>query len=1522
MARQCTQPKRPRNATWYKDKAMLAEAQEAGQILDEEQLAFLTDPGVPDGQAVQTIIPNNAAFQTEDLNTYHSDCNDISNAKAILMANISNYGSDVISEVPHSETYLNDMENQSVHALQDFEQSLVVDFTDNEIHSNSNIIPYSQYLEETQQENEKANKEQNNESVTAELEMYKERVKTFEQRLNNDLRSHEKMIDCQIDDMIKEKLALKEQVDSLKHNLSKQIKEKECLLQIFIVFKSESKEKENKYMENEIDLEKKIKELDNILFKVGQSAQTVHMLTKPQAFYDNIHKQALGYQNLFYLRKAQRIKPTLYDGIVISDKHVAMPVIDDEETLILEEKSRSKMSEKGKDPEVIKKNISHKPIDYEKLNRLSEDFGKRFTPQQEMDAEQAFWFRISNPTIESSNPPPVKVEVPSELPKVSLVNASLKKLKFHLAQFDSVVKKRTTPDARTEGEWGFEHTKAVFNNEIIPFLKSLKDIFNVFDKDLLNEIMEVQTVFDQMDAAVQQSSVDKQCLEIAKKELLLENDRLLQQIMSQDVLLTVMNSMSLIGESVNMDRKRKESCDKCFNLEAELLKSQNAFNDLLKSYSQLEKHCISLELSIQLNQEIFQKDESCNNQNALEILEFFENNDLKAQLQDKDSTICKLKDIIKSMREKSKEENVNYDYCEIETKNVELENSVAKLISKNERLCNEINHVKQVFKEQFDSIKKTRVRTKEQSDSLIDKLNLKSAENEDLKAQIQDKVFVITSLKNDLRKVKGKEIVDIAAQIPSANTIIPGMFKLDLEPLAPRLLQNREAHIDYLKYTQEQADILRGIVEQAKAEQPLDKELDFACKHAQRIQELLVYVRDTCPNAINLSAKKVAVTPKNKVKKVRFVEPLTSSSNIKQVESSITSDSNTPVLSPTGLKCSLVVQIVLWYLDSGCSKHMTGNRSQLMNFVSKFLGTVRFGNDNIARIMVYGYYQLGNVTISRVYYVEGLGHNLFSVGQFCDADLKVAFRKNTCFIYNLEGVDLLSRSRDINLYTISLDDMLKTSLICLLSKASKTKSWLWHRRLSHLNFTCALGKSKKSSHQPKAEDTNQEKLYLLHMDLCGPMRVASINGKRYILVIVDDYSRFTWVRFLRTKDEAPEAIIKCIKNIQVRLNATVRNVRTDNGTKFVNRTLREFYENVGISHQTSVPYNPQQNDVVERQNRTLIEVARTMLIFSKAPFALCYPTNDNDNLGKLDARADIDSPVSTSIDWDGPSSSTLSTQEQEQSPNISQGFEESPKTPIFRDDLLNESPHKESTSQGSLSNVRQTHTPFEHLEPKNFKQAMTEPAIDAMQEEIHEFQRLEVWELVSYTPMVEKSKLDEDLQAIPIDATLYRGMIGSLMYLTSSRPDLIYAVCLCARYQAKPTEKHLNAITRVSGTSTAVHQEVAHSLVTNLLTSLQRSKSALQSRIPLYCDNKSVIALCCNNVQHSRAKHIDVRYHFIKEQVENGIVELYFVRTEYQLADIFTKPLPRERFNFLIEKLSMRSMSSETLKRLAEETDE
>ncbi|GJX44439.1 retrovirus-related pol polyprotein from transposon TNT 1-94 [Tanacetum coccineum] len=366
-----------------------------------------------------------------------------------------------------------------------------------------------------------------------------------------------------------------------------------------------------------------------------------------------------------------------------------------------------------------------------------------------------------------------------------------------------------------------------------------------------------------------------------------------------------------------------------------------------------------------------------------------------------------------------------------------------------------------------------------------------------------------------------------------------------------------------------------------------------------------------------------------------------------------------------------IVEIVLWYLDFECSKHMTGRRDQFINFVSKFIGTVRFGNDHFAAIKGYVDLQMGNILISRVYYVEGLDHNLFSVGQFYDLDLEVAFRKHTCFVRNLEGVDLLSSSRGSNLYTISIADMIKSFPICLLSKTSKTKSWLWHRRFSHLNFgtinklakqglvkglpklkytkdylclACQMGKSKKESYPHKPEPSTNEKLQMLHMDLCGPMR------------------------FLRTKDEAPKIIIKFFKQAQVSLNATVRYSHTDNGIDFHNQTLRNYTEEVRITHMTSTTCTLQQNGVVERRNHTLVEAARIMLIFSKSllflwakaiattcytqncylihtrynktPYellrdrkpelkylhvfgALCYLTNDFEDLGKLQPKADI-----------------------------------------------------------------------------------------------------------------------------------------------------------------------------------------------------------------------------------------------------------------------------------------------------------
>ncbi|GJZ79811.1 retrovirus-related pol polyprotein from transposon TNT 1-94 [Tanacetum coccineum] len=856
----------------------------------------------------------------------------------------------------------------------------------------------------------------------------------------------------------------------------------------------------------------------------------------------------------------------------------------------------------------------------------------------------------------------------------------------------------------------------------------------------------------------------------------------------------------------------------------------------------------------------------------------------------------------------------------------------------------------------------------------------------------------------------------------------------------------------------------------------------------------------------------------------------------------------------------------------------------------------------------------------------------------------------------------------------------------------------------HLCSACALGKITKKSHKHKSEDTNQEKLYLLHMDLCGPMRVTSVNGNKYILVIVDDFSRFTWVKCLRSKDEAPAFIINLLKMIQVRLKETVHRIRTDNGTEFVNQTLHEYYEKVGISHETYVARSSQQNGFVERrnpcytQNRSMIRRRH-----GKTPYellhnkprdlsylhvfgALCYPTNDSENLSKLQPKADIgifigyaptkkafqiynkrtrriietihvdfdeltamasehnssgpvlhdmtpatissglvQTPSSSTpfvppsrSDWDtlfqpmfdelfnpppnvdlqAPEVIALISEVVAPEPVVTTGLPSSttvdqdapccsnsqttPETPTISRDAEEEN-HDLTTAHIPVSTQLQLHEQalfcyydafLTSVEPNTYKDALSQACwIEAMQEELHEFERLEVWELVpppdkalvvtlkwiymvkldelrgilknkarlvargyrqeegidfeesfssvarleairiflayaahmnmvvyqmdvkttflngnlreevyvsqpygfvdpdipNYvyklkkalyglkqaprawydmlssflisqdfskgsvdptlfirregtelllisqnprgifinqskyaleslnkygfescnlvdTPMVEKSKLDEDTEGKPVDPSHYRGMIGTLLYLTASKPDLQFAICMCARYQARPTEKHLNAVKRIfrylkrtvnrglwytkdSSIALIAYEDADHAgcqdtrrstssimqfLGDRLVSwSSKRQKSPVISsteaeyialsgccaqvlwtrsqltnyglgfnKIPMYYDNKSAISLCCNNVQHSRSKHIDIRYHFIKENVENEVIELYFVNTEYQLANIFTKALCRERIEFLTDKLGMKTMSSDTLKKLADEVDE
>ncbi|GJU57396.1 retrovirus-related pol polyprotein from transposon TNT 1-94 [Tanacetum coccineum] len=534
-------------------------------------------------------------------------------------------------------------------------------------------------------------------------------------------------------------------------------------------------------------------------------------------------------------------------------------------------------------------------------------------------------------------------------------------------------------------------------------------------------------------------------------QVLNENEPLLEQVINKDIVNIIMNSY-VENAYVNV-----HECEKCHKLETELLNKNNfiekeIYDKLFRSNTTLEKRCISLEVDTQLNQEIFQRD-----------------------------------------------------------------NSVS----------------------------------------------------------IQRKDLVITTLKNELRKLKGNDLAD---NIVTKHHVAPKMLKVDVEPIAPKLLNNRTAHSYYIKHTQEQATILREVVEQGKSQNPINNPLDFALKP---------------------STKASGSQP---------------SGNTKKDKIQITTTTKVPIRKPTALESDTPKPVVTLVYSRKHRKSKT------------------------------------NVLVSKSKIIKSISANT----------------KEPIQSWGSIVSDVPSSS--LNECKLSKLDMMASSPICLLSKASKTKSWLWHRRLSHLNFGAinhlarhglvrglpkkkfekdhlcfayAMGKRKKKPHKPKSEDTNQEKLHLLHMDLCGSMRVASVNGKKYILVIIDDYSQFTWVKCLRSKYEALNFIIKFLKMIQ----------------------------KVGISHEISVARSPQQNGVVERRNRTLIEAARTMLIYVKAPLflwakavatacytqnrsiirlrhgktpyellhdklpdlsffhvfgALCYLTNDSENLGKLQPKADID----------------------------------------------------------------------------------------------------------------------------------------------------------------------------------------------------------------------------------------------------------------------------------------------------------
>nr|GEV94659.1 retrovirus-related Pol polyprotein from transposon TNT 1-94 [Tanacetum cinerariifolium] len=956
------------------------------------------------------------------------------------------------------------------------------------------------------------------------------------------------------------------------------------------------------------------------------------------------------------------IKPTLYDGIVIYEKHVAMHVTDNEETLFLEEETRSKMSKKAKGPKVIAKKISQKTIDYEKLNRLTDDFVKRFTPQQELSAEQDFWLRISNPTIESSLPP-VRVVVPSELPKVSLVNESLKKLKLQLAQFDSVVKKRTTPNALIE--------------------------------------------------------------------------------------------------------------------------------------------------------------------------DYFEKNDLKAQLKDKDTTICKLKDTIKSLRKKNNEEILNHDRFEQAKVQQPLDNVLDFACKQDKRIQELLVYVRDTCPSAVKlSETKAAITPMNKIKKVIFSEPIASSstnkETHDSNKPMLHSTRVKCSTSASESKPSGNTKYNRISQPSSSNKI----NKVEDQPRSVKTRKNTKNHVkkvecdDHVMQSISNPNSVSVSINNAPVKNSMN-DVKSGCLYTICGKCMIAETHHECVQLVVTKmnqSKKSKSTKKHK--KQNVWKPMGHVFTVVGLKwkptgrtftivgnscplTSFTSTNIVPPKQPTYHSDAIQKPKIKVYCMKPKNVKHVGNCSQLMNFISKFLGTVRFGNDQIARIMGYGDYQLGNVVISR------------------HKRLRASYGTNDYLILNFGTLNKLAKdglARGIPILKFQKDNFCSA---------------------------CALGKGKKSSHQPKAKDTNQEKLYLLHMDLCGPMSVASINEKSLLypkpffdLSLIQQNS----MRAYATQE--PELIIpSCLWITMLSYHD-----HEDLGKFDAKAKIRIF-----------VGYMPAKKAfrIYNRRTRIISEIIH--VTFDE----LTAMASEQFSLGP---RLHVMTPAT-------PSTGLVSNP----------GFEESPKTPTFHDDPLNES-LQGLPSQGSTSNVIQIHTPFEHLGRWTKDHLIANVIGD---------------------PSRSEKPTERHLQAMKRIFRYLKGTINMGLWYSKDADMSLTAYEDADHVKCQDTRRSTSGSAQFFGDklvswsskkkkSTAISStDIALSGCCSQILWMrsQLTDYGFQfNKIPLYYDYKSVIVLCCNHVQHSRAKYIDVHYHFRKEQYDimTGLPKLKFVKyhlcSSYELGKAKRKP--------------------------------
>nr|GEZ30147.1 hypothetical protein [Tanacetum cinerariifolium] len=722
-----------------------------------------------------------------------------------------------------------------------------------------------------------------------------------------------------------------------------------------------------------------------------------------------------------------------------------------------------------------------------------------------------------------------------------------------------------------------------------------------------------------------------------------------------------------------------------------------------------------------------------------------------------------------------------------------------------------------------------------------------------------------------------------------------------------------------------------------------------------------------------------------------------------------------------------IVQLILFIVDSGCTKHMMGNLKLLCNFVKKFLGTVRFGNDEFAPILGYGDFVQRNVTINQVYHVEGLNHNLFSVGQFCDADLEVAFRKSTCFVRDLQGNDLLTGNRGSNLYIIFLQESTLSTPLCLMAKATPTQAWLWHRRLSHLNFdyinllskkdiviglpklkyvndqlcsSCELSKANRSSFKSKAVPSSKGRLNLLHIDLCayahvpsqqdldllfGPLYDEFFNAEEGEHVQDDEFtnhfcaptqdvavssshnignsnvptfnqpqvSEYRWTkdhpleqvrgnpsRPVQTRRQLATDPEMCMYVLTEELHQFNRLQVWELVDKPFGKTvikLKWLWKNKKDKDQTVIRNKARlvtkgyaQEEGIDFEE-SFAPVARLEVVW----IFITYAAHNSFLIYQMDVKmALLNGPLKEEVYVAQPDG-FVDTDHPEKVYRLRKalyGLKQAPRA--WYDELSKFLASKDFTN-GTIDLTLFTIRYEEDILPV---QIYVDDIIFGLQ--IHQSPSgifinqakytLEILHKHSMdkgqsigTPMDTKPKLDADLNGNPVDQTDYRSKIGSLMYLISSRPDIVQAVCFCARYQSRPTEKHLKEVKRIFrylrgdklvSWMAKKHNCTAMSLSEAEYVALSAScaqvmwmRRQLQdygfnyNKIPLYCNSQSAIAISCNPVQHSRTKHIHTR-------------------TEYQLADMFTKALPKDGFKYLVRRIGMRCLTLTELEVLAKES--